>query len=57
MSGVFYFEFAGRKKQSATSMLGSLLKQMVSGMERILREYRRPFKSRKRPLVDADGNL
>jgi len=31
----FYFDFAARKEQSATNMLGSLLKQMVSGMERI----------------------
>ena len=26
----FYFDFAARKEQTATSMLGSLLKQMVS---------------------------
>jgi len=31
----FYFEFPGRKEQSATSMLGSFLNQIVSGMERI----------------------
>ena len=30
----FYFDFAARKDQTATSMLGSLLKQMISGMER-----------------------
>ena len=28
-------------------MLGSLLKQIVSGMEKMPREYRMPFKSRK----------
>ena len=33
--GSFYFEFPGRKVQSATRMLGSFLKQIVSGMERI----------------------
>ena len=27
----FYFDFAARKEQTATSMLGSMLKQMVSG--------------------------
>jgi len=37
----FYFDFAARKEQSATSMLGSLLKQMVSGMERIPEEISR----------------
>ena len=31
----FYFDFAAQKEQSATSMLASLLKQIVSGMERI----------------------
>ena len=35
-AGCFYFEFPGRKEQSTTSMLDSLLKQMVGGMERIL---------------------
>ena len=38
-------------------MLGSLLKQTVSGTERILGGDSRPSRSRKRPLVDADGNL
>ena len=34
----FYFDFAARKEQIATSMLGSLLKQMVSGTETISEE-------------------
>ena len=38
-------------------MLGSLLKQMVSGMERIPRECQRPFTRRKGPSVDVGGNL
>ena len=39
----FYFDFAARKEQSATSMLGSLLKQIVSGMERIPEDVVRAF--------------
>jgi len=35
--------------------LGSLMEQMVRGMER-MKEYRRPFGGKKRPLVDADYN-
>ena len=57
VSGVSYFEFVGRKKRPATSILDSSLKQMISEIERIPREYHKPFKSRKRPLVDGDGNL
>ena len=34
----FYFDFAARKEQSATSMLGSLLKQVVGGMEKLPEE-------------------
>ena len=39
----FYFDFAARKEQSATSMLGSLLKQIVGGMDRIPEEISRAF--------------
>ena len=39
----FYFDFAARKKQTATSILGSLVKQVVSGMERIPDEISRAF--------------
>ena len=28
----FYFDFAARKEQTATSMLGSLVKQVIGGM-------------------------
>jgi len=37
----FYFLFAARKEQTATSMLGSLLKQVISGMEMVLGEISR----------------
>ena len=55
----FYFDFAARKEQTATSMLGSLLKQMVSGTGRIpediwrvLREQREAVGRRKPELDD-----
>ena len=43
----FYFDFAARKEQSATNMLGALLKQMVSGMEKIPEEISRAFQKLK----------
>ena len=43
----FYFDFAARKEQSAISMLGSLLKQVVSGMEEIPEEISRAFREQK----------
>ncbi|RPA93972.1 hypothetical protein L873DRAFT_1657161, partial [Choiromyces venosus 120613-1] len=43
----FYFDFAARKEQTATNMLGSLLKQMVSGMERIPEEISRAYEEQK----------
>ena len=46
----FYFDFAARKEQSATSMLGSLLRQMVSGMETIPEEISRAFQEQKRVI-------
>jgi len=39
----FYLDFAARKEQSAANVLGSLLKQMVGGMERIPEEISRAF--------------
>ena len=46
----FYFDFAARKEQSATNMLGSLLKQVVSGMERIPEEISRAFREQKKVI-------
>jgi len=55
----FYFDFAARKEQTATSMLGSLLKQIVSGTGRIpediwraLREQREAVSGRRPELDD-----
>ena len=46
----FYFDFAARKEQSATSVLGSLLKQVVSGVERIPEEIPRTFQEQKKAM-------
>jgi len=35
MLACFYFDFAAQKEQSPTSMLGALLKQLVSGLDKI----------------------
>ena len=45
----FYFDFATRK-QSATNMMGSLLKQIVSMMETIPEEISRAFQEQKRAI-------
>jgi len=39
----FYLDYAARKEQCATNVLGSLLKQMVGGVERIPEEIWRAF--------------
>ena len=44
----FYFDFAARKEQSATSMLGSLLKQIVSGLGRIPEEISQAFQEQQK---------
>ena len=46
----FYFDFAARKEQSATSMLGSLLKQVVGGMENIPSEISQAFREQKKVI-------
>jgi len=53
----FYFDFAARKEQSATSMLGSLLKQMVSGMERVPDEISRAFQEQKKAIGGCGPQL
>ena len=46
----FYFDWAAGKDQSATEMLGSLLKQMVSRMEVIPEEISRAFEEEKKVI-------
>ena len=46
----FYFDFAVRKEQTATRMLGSLVKQIVNGMERIPEEISRVLEEKRRAI-------
>jgi len=46
----FYFDFAARKDQSATAMLGSLLKQIVSGMAAVPEDISRAFEEGKEAI-------
>ena len=43
----FYFDFAARKEQSVTNMLGSLLKQVIGGMANVPEEIFRTFQEQK----------
>ena len=42
----FYFDFAARKEQSLTNMLGALVKQVVSGLEETPQEISRAYQNR-----------
>jgi len=53
----FYFDFATRKEQSAIAMLGSLLKQIVSGMEAIPEDISRAFQEQKRAIGGREPQL
>ena len=53
----FYFDFAARKEQSATNMLGSLVKQVVSGMERIPDEISTAFREQKKVIGGCGPKL
>ena len=53
----FYFDFAARKEQTATSMLGSLLKQVISGMERVPEEMLRALEEQKRVVSGRKPQL
>jgi len=46
----FYFDFAAQKEQSSTSMLGSLLKQVVSGLGEVPEEIAKAYGDQKRFL-------
>ena len=55
----FYFDFAARKEQAATNMLGSLLRQVINGMEKVpeeisqaLQEQKKAVSGRKPQLAD-----
>lgn len=53
----FYLDFAARKEQSATAMLGSLLKQIVSGMEVIPEDISRTFREQKKAIGGRELQL
>ena len=46
----FYLDFAARKEQSAANILGSLLRQLIGGMERILEEIAEAFEEQKKAI-------
>jgi len=46
----FYVDFAARGEQSPTNMLGSLLKQIVGGLEKIPDEISRTFQDHKKVI-------
>ena len=46
----FYFDFVARKEQSATNVLGSLLKQVVGGMAKVPEEISRAFQQERMAL-------
>jgi len=46
----FYVDFAAREEQSPTNILGSLLKQIVDGLERIPDEISRMFQEHKKVI-------
>jgi len=53
----FYFDFAARMEQSATNMLGSLLKQMVSGIERVPEDIWTAFQEQKQAIGGCGPQL
>jgi len=46
----FYFDFAARKEQSSVSVMGALLKQIVSGLEEIPEEIAEAYEDQKQVL-------
>ena len=46
----FYFDFAAKKEQSPTSMLGALLKQVVSGLEEVPEEIVQDYADQKKVI-------
>ena len=46
----FYLDFAARKEQSVTSILGSLVRQAVGGMERVPEDITEAFEEQKKSI-------
>ena len=53
----FYFDFAAQKEQTATSMLGSILKQVISGTERVPEDIWRALQEQKRTVSGRKPQL
>ena len=53
----FYFDFAARKEQTATRMLGSLLKQTVSGTGRISEDIWRALRDQRETVSERRPQL
>ena len=50
IAACFYFDFAAQKEQSPTSILSSLLKQVVGGLERIPTKIVQSFRDQERAI-------
>jgi len=46
----FYFDFAARKEQSPTSMLGAMVKQVLGGLEEVPREISQAYEDQKKVI-------
>ena len=46
----FYFDFAAQREQSSTSMLGALLKQIVSGLGEVPGEIAEAYENQKKVI-------
>ena len=53
----FYFDFANRKEQSASRTLGSLLRQVVAGLERIPEEISQAYQEERNVIGGREPRL
>jgi len=53
----FYLDFAARKEQSVARILGSLLRQVVGGMEKVPEEISRAFQEQKNVIGGREPRL
>ena len=53
----FYFDFTARKEQTATSILGSILKQVISGTESIPEDMWRALQEQKKAVSGREPQL
>ena len=53
----FYFDFAARNEQTATSMLGSVLKQVINGTERVPEDIWQALQKQKKAVSGRKPQL